>query len=48
MEDNINNKEKVFEGLQQQILESLKRSNEFEAQKLKLLKQLISKLPSQT
>jgi len=48
MEDNINNKAKVFEELQQQTLEALKRSNRLEAQKLKLLKQLVSRLPSQT
>jgi len=48
MEDNVNNKAKVFEELQQQTLEALKRSNELEAHKLKLLKQLVSRLPSQT
>lgn len=48
MEDNLNKREKVFEELQQQTLEALKRSNELETHKLKLLAQLISRLPSQT
>lgn len=45
MEENLNNREKVFEGLQQQMLEHLKRSNELETQKLRLLEQLVSRLP---
>lgn len=45
MEDNLNNREKVFQDLQQQTLDALKRSNELEAHKLKLLEQLVSRLP---
>ncbi|XP_008186014.1 uncharacterized protein LOC100164223 isoform X1 [Acyrthosiphon pisum] len=45
MEENLNSREKVFEGLQQQMLEHLKRSNELETQKLRLLEQLVSRLP---
>jgi len=48
MEDNINKREKAFEDLQQQTLEALKRSNELETHKLKLLTQLISRIPPQT
>ncbi|XP_027846330.2 uncharacterized protein LOC114126555 isoform X3 [Aphis gossypii] len=47
MEDNLNNREKVFEGLQLQMLEALKRSNELESHKLRLLEQLVSRLPHQ-
>lgn len=46
MEENLNSREKVFENLQHKTLEALKRSNELETQKLKLLEQLISRLPS--
>jgi len=45
MEDNLNSREKVFEGLQLQMLEALKKSNELETHKLKLLEQLVSRLP---
>lgn len=46
MEENLISREKVFEGLQKQMLEHLKRSNELETQKLRLLEQLVSRLPS--
>lgn len=45
MENNLNNREKLFEKLQQQTLEALNKSNELEAQKLILLKQIVTKLP---
>lgn len=45
MEDNLNNREKVFHDLQQQTLDALKKSNELEVHKLKLLEQLVSRLP---
>ncbi|XP_050422985.1 uncharacterized protein LOC126834835 isoform X2 [Adelges cooleyi] len=45
MEDNLTSREKVFENLQYQTLEALKKSNELETQKLKLLQQLVSRLP---
>ncbi|XP_015380189.1 PREDICTED: uncharacterized protein LOC107173948 [Diuraphis noxia] len=45
MEENLISREKVFEGLQQQMLDHLKRSNELETQKLRLLEQLVSRLP---
>lgn len=45
MEENLNSREKVFEGFQQQMLDHLKRSNELETQKLRLLEQLVSRLP---
>ncbi|XP_050542137.1 uncharacterized protein LOC126905970 isoform X2 [Daktulosphaira vitifoliae] len=45
MEDNLSKREKMFENLQHQTLEALKKSNELETQKLKLLQQLVSRLP---
>lgn len=45
MEDNLNSREKVFQDLQQQTLDALKKSNELEVHKLKLLEQLVSRLP---
>lgn len=48
MENNLNNREKVFERLQQQTLEALNKSNELETQKLKLLEQIVSRLPHHT
>jgi len=45
MEDNINNREKVFRDLQQKTLDSLNKSNELESYKLRLLEKLVSKLP---
>lgn len=45
MEENLNNRETLFESLQHQTLDALKRSNELETQKLKLLEQLVSRLP---
>jgi len=47
MEENLNSREKVFEGLQQQMLDHLKKSNELETQKLRLLEQLVLRLPPQ-
>lgn len=46
MEDDFSRREKVFVDLQQQTLNALNKSNELEAHKLKLLEQLISKLPN--
>lgn len=45
MEDDLNNREKMFQNLQQQTLEALKKSNELEVHKLKLLEELVSRLP---
>lgn len=48
MEDDFSRREKVFVDLQQQTLNALNKSNELEAHKLRLLEQLISKLPNAT
>ncbi|VVC33974.1 Hypothetical protein CINCED_3A017160 [Cinara cedri] len=45
IEDNLNNRDQAFEKLQQQTLEALNKSNELETRKLRLLEQLVSRLP---
>lgn len=45
MEDLLENREKVFVDLQKQTMEALNKSNELEKHKLRLLEQLILRLP---
>lgn len=45
MEEMLDNRERRFEELHQQTLEAINRSNELEAHKIKLLEQLILRLP---
>lgn len=45
MEDTLRNRERKFELLHQQTLDAINRSNELEDRKIKLLEQLVSRLP---
>lgn len=45
MEDTLKNREKKFEVLHQQTLDAINKSNELEDRKIRLLEQLVSRLP---